>query len=412
MGKSRHTASLNLAFMRLYLYRPSQSRFAVFRNLCLMPTPKQGDKVHMNKICITFAMLAVLALHGSPTAVAQDSNSSGAIPMFKALPAHSYYQVNAQAPAAALPQWTFNFTHKHKNYNDVFVGTDPSSTNTTTTIQWGIIPIKMVYGPSNGNMAFDPNSIYSGNMTAVQMILGSPQFQSTVDFVQGGTDVGKTQYGDAYQRANFWSDVMTNTNYHLLFGKAVIAPTQTINVSVAQGSVISNPWSGIPTGTMDINAFDTQLQAIMASFKQIQPNVLPLFLTYNVYLTSGGCCVGGYHSALAGPPNGQTYAYTTTISQAAVPVFSQDIGALSHEIGEWILDPFTTNNSPCGIMEIGDPLETEPNFGDFPYTVNGFTYHPQDLVFVDYFGAPTTLPVNGWFTFQNETNADGVCGKK
>ena len=368
----------------------------------------------MNKLCVTLAAtLAVLASIGfTLVAFAQDSNVSGPHPMFKSLPPHSYYPVDNLTPAAALPQWTFSFTYKHKNYSDVFVGTDPSSTNTTTTINWGIIPIKMVYGPSNGNMTFDPNSIYSGSMTAVQMINGSPQFQSTVDFVQGGTDVGKTQYGDAYQRANFWSDVMTNTNYHLLFAKVLIAPTQTINVSSSQGSVISNPWSGIPTGTMDINAFDAQLQAIMAKFKQIQPNTFPLFLTYNIYLTSGGCCIGGYHSANAGPPNGQTYAYTTTISQAPVPVFSQDIGALSHEIGEWILDPFTSNNSPCGIMENGDPLETEPNFGDFPYTVNGFTYHPQDLVFVDYFGAPSSLPVNGWYTFQNETNASEVCGKK
>jgi hypothetical protein len=233
-----------------------------------------------------------------------------------------------------------------------------------------------------------------------------------VDFNQGGTDVGKTQYGDAYQRANFWSDVMTNTNYHLLFAKAVVAPEQTLTVPSNEGSVIANPWSGIPTGTADINWFDSQLQTIMKKFTQIKPNVLPVFVTYNVYLTEfGGCCIGGYHSANAGAPTGQTYAYTTTISQFGAGVFSQDIGALSHEIGEWILDPFTTNNSPCGIMENGDPLETENNFGDYPYTVNGFTYHPQDLVFVDYFGASSSLPVNGWHTFQNETNANGVCSR-
>jgi hypothetical protein len=151
----------------------------------------------------------------------------------------------------------------------------------------------------------------------------------------------------------------------------------------------------------------------MAKFPQIMPNTFPLALAYNVYLLQPGnlCCVGGYHTATAGPPNGQTYAYTSVLQQASVPVFSQDIGALSHEVGEWILDPFTTNDSPCGIMENGDPLETEPNFGDYPYTVNGFTYHPQDLVFTDYFGAPSTLPVNGWHTFQNETNANGVCSR-
>ena len=357
------------------------------------------------------ALVALVCISLTGIGVAQDA----ARPMFKTLPQHSYFPASPSAPPVTpLTQWTYSFTYQNKTYNDVFVGTNPATTNTTTKILWGIIPIKMVYGANNGNKTFDPNSIYAGNMTAVQMVNGSPQFQSTVDFVQGGTDVGKTQYGDAYQRADFWSDVMTNTNYHLLFAAAVIAPEQTINVTAAQGNVISNPWSGIPTGTMDINAFDAVLQTIMTKFPQIKPNTFPFFLTYNVYLTEGGgCCIGGYHSANGPQPNGQTYSYATTISQANVAggVFSQDIGAVSHEVGEWIIDPFINNNSPCGIMEIGDPLETEPNFGDYPYTVNGFTYHPQDLVFVDYFGAPSTLPVNGWHTFENEINANGVCSR-
>jgi len=364
----------------------------------------------MKRSLITGSLIVLIALVCiTGVAVAQDNST--ARPMFATLPPHSYFPARQDAPPVTpLTQWTYTFTYNNRTYNDVFVGTNPATTNTTTKIAWGIIPIKMVYGSSNGNRTFDPTSIYSGNMTAVQMLAGSPQFQSTVDFVQGGTDVGKTQYGDAYQRANFWTNVMTNTNYHLLFAKAVIAPVQTINVTPQQGNVISNPWSGIPTGTMDINAFDIQLQGIMHKFPQIKPNTFPFALTFNVYLTSGGCCIGGYHSANAGAPNGQTYAYTTVISQAGVPVFSQDIGAASHEVGEWILDPFTTNNSPCGIMENGDPLETEPNFGDYPYTVAGFTYHPQDLVFNDYFGSPITQ-VNGWHTFQNETNANGVCSR-
>ena len=75
------------------------------------------------------------------------------------------------------------------------------------------------------------------------------------------------------------------------------------------------------------------------------------------------------------------------------------------------MDPFTSNNSPCGILEVGDPLETEPNFGDYPYVLNGFTYHPQDLVLIDYFGASNSLTVNGWYTLQNETNADTPCNR-
>src|SRR5579872_7104156 len=69
-------------------------------------------------------------------------------------------------------------------------------------------------------------------------------------------------------------------------------------------------------------------------------------------------------------------------------------------------DPLTVNyngnNTPCGILEVGDPLENEPNYGDYAYTLNNFTYHLQDLVFLPYFGAPRTTSVNSWFTFQDE----------
>jgi len=73
----------------------------------------------------------------------------------------------------------------------VIVGTDPSKTNTTTTIKVGITPIKMVYGSSNGNMTFDPNTTYSGKYTATQMIAASPIFaSSSIDYVQGGVNLG------------------------------------------------------------------------------------------------------------------------------------------------------------------------------------------------------------------------------
>jgi hypothetical protein len=374
----------------------------------------------MKKRSVPFLLVVSVALtvcNLSIAALAQDQNIDHSHAIYTRIPPHSYFPVSNGPEVTPLTQWTFTFTYQGTKYSDVFVGTDPSKTNTTTNVPWGIIPIKMVFGASNGNMTFDPNTIYSGNMTATEMINGSILFHSDVDYVQGGTDLGTTQYEDAYQRGDFWEDVKTNTNYHILFPKAVIAPEQTFKVPSSEGSVFINPFGiagGATVGVANINWFDAQLQTVIAKFPQIKPNTFPIFITYNVYLSGdsglGGCCIGGYHSANAGPPNGQTYSYATTITQnPKEAVFSQDISALSHEIGEWIMDPFTTNGSPCGILEVGDPLENLANFGDFPYTVNGFTYHPQDLVFIDYFGASTGLTVNGWYTFQNETAANGVC---
>ena len=68
------------------------------------------------------------------------------------------------------------------------------------------------------------------------------------------------------------------------------------------------------------------------------------------------------------------------------------VSVLSHEIGEWADDPLTlnynSNNTPCGILEVGDPLEGNPNYGAHPYKLNRFTYNLQDLVTLPYFGAP------------------------
>ena len=369
----------------------------------------------MKRSLITGSFITVLAVLVclAGISVAQEA----ARPMYKALPPHNYFPNAKPAdPAVQLPQWTFSWksSYDNRNFSTVIVGTDPSQNNTTTTVTVGIIPIKMVYGASNGNMTFDPASPYYKNYSTTQMVADSPIFQSLFDYTQGGTDLGKTQYEDAYQRGNFWGSIKTNTNYHVIF-KTVLGPEQTFTVPVAFGNVISNPWSGIPTGTADINWFDSQLQTVINKYKQIQPNVLPLFITDNVYLTEfGGCCIGGYHSANGPAPSGQTYSYSTSISQANVVggVFSQDIGALAHEMGEWLMDPFVDNPSPCpsnSILEIGDPLETGPNFGDYPYTIDGFTFHPQDLVFITWFGAPASTSLDVWngvstdvVTFQNE----------
>src|ERR1700722_13421576 len=165
---------------------------------------------------------------------------------------------------------------------------------------------------------------------------------------------------------------------------------------------MNNPFGAGTVGTMDINAFDAKLQQFMAAFSQINPGVLPLFVTDNIYLTSGGCCIGGYHSA---DTNNQTYSYATYATSAGV--FSQDISAFSHELGEWYADPLITSNSPCGILENGDPLETLANYGDFTVAFNGVTWHPQALAMLEYFGAPANSSVNNWL--DNQHLLSSVC---
>ena len=353
-----------------------------------------------------FAPLATLAAASLLAVPASASTAPKA--RFVTLPNH--LSLAPHHPASTLTQWNGSFTDlTHKTINYTMVGTNPSSNNTTTTVQVMLVPIKMVYGSRNGNMTFDPSThVLSNGKTVVQNTLNSPLFVAGIDFVQGGTDLGTTQYIDAFQRGNFWSSVSTNSSYHVLLGTPTVLPEQTITVSRSQGNVINNPFGSGKVGTMGINAFDSKLQTFMRSLTQINPSVLPLFITYDIYLTSGGCCIGGYHSANGAQPGGQTYSYATYVD--SVGAFSQDVSALSHELGEWLDDPFVDNRVNCtdnSILEVGDPLEGGPNYGGYKYMLNGFTYNLQSLVFLGYFGAPRSTSVHSWLAFQNDES--NVC---
>jgi len=290
----------------------------------------------------------------------------------------------------ALPQWNGSFTYGGSTYDYHMVGTAPS-TGTSTTIQAEIIPIKIVIGAKT----YDPASALSNGRSVTNNVVLSPLFDSSTTYTQGGVDVGTTQYEDAFQRANFWEQVSSHTGYHLLLGGPTVLAEQTLKPPKSQGK--NGTRFGIKVGLVQIEWLDEHLQGLLTTLN-IQPNTLPIFLTYNVYLKEGSeCCIGGYHNTTAT----QAYMHATYVSTAGK--FSQDVSAMSHEIGEWIDDPLIggENNSPCdGPLEVGDPLEGTANFGTYPYAVNGFTYHLQDLCLLPYFGAPTSTSVNGQVTFQ------------
>ncbi len=310
------------------------------------------------------------------------------------------------AAATPLTTWNGSFTYNAKKYSYNMVGTAPS-TGASTTVPVFVIPVVLSYKTSTGTATFSSGAKQSNGLSAGQNVLNSPLFK-TMDFTSGGTDLGVTQYIDAFQRGNFWGQVSKAPAYHLLLGKPTVLPTLSLTVPSTAGRVARE--FGVRVGLADINWFDTQLQNYMKAHTQIVPNSLPVFLTYDVYLTQlGGCCIGGYHSSFGSVAAPQAYA--TYIGTAGA--FSQDVSALSHEIGEWADDPLVvnTNGNPvaCGILEDGDPEETFANYGDFPFTLNGFTYNLQDLTFLPYFGAPASTSVNNALTFQGNPFGLGIC---
>jgi hypothetical protein len=363
----------------------------------------------MKKALASLVLIAALMLIASANLTvsmfAQDSEVSPPHARFVVMPPH--LRDDVLPPASSLQSWNGSFTYSGTNYTYNMVGAAPS-TNSTATITAYIVPVKIVITNRNGtHSTYDPSHVLSNGNTVTQNTLTSPLFDSTTTYVQGGVNVGTTQYVDAFQRANFWGTVSSNPNSHLLLSTTVLAE-QTFSPPRAYGKTGSV--FGFTAALVDINWFDAQLPNLITKLG-INPSQFVIFLTYDTYLTQGGsCCIGGYHSSEGSTSNPQSYAEATYVDH--VGAFSQDVSALSHEIGEWVDDPLTVNfngnNTPCGILEVGDPLEGEANYGGFPYVLHGFTYNLQDLVTLPYFGAPTSTSVNGWLSFQGNSSLS-VC---
>src|SRR5579864_735026 len=245
--------------------------------------------------CASLCAFAALCLMLSPgltgSAVAQDAQVNAHRPMYVVMPPH--LRDDVAPPAASLQSWNGSFTFGGTNYTYNMVGAAPS-TNSTATITTFIIPVKITITNRNGTKStYDPSHVLSNGNSVTNNTLHSPLFDATTTYVQGGVNVGTTQYIDAFQRANFWGTVSSHPNSHLLLSTTVLAE-QSLSPSRTYGKT-GSPF-GFTAAEVDINWFDSQIPTLITKLG-IQPNQFPIFLLYNTYLTQGGCCIGGYHSS-------------------------------------------------------------------------------------------------------------------
>lgn len=321
---------------------------------------------------------------------------------------------------ATVPNFTHSYTFPSvlagtTNFKFTMVGTDPANGSATTTVPTSIIPVKLVF--SDG-MVRDPHQTIpksSPSQTSLGDTPNSPIFIPSVTWkADNGTSVGTTQYTDAIQRASLWNFASPSgvaPNYHLLLGTPTVLPTLVINVPAADGngSVNLNEGSGgttniVNVGLVDQGFIDAQFKNYIATHSQITPNTLPIFMTYQTYLTANKgsvCCIGGYHSATGNSTAPQTYMHFSWVTGVALLTFSETVAALSHEAAEWAADPFIDNITPCfvnpnQILEVGDVLAGS----DFSVISGGVTYQLQFLNLVSYFtGDFPSKGVNKQFTF-------------
>ena len=334
---------------------------------------------------------------------------------------------------ASIPLWNYSVTSPLNNhvYSGSMVGKNPFYHGArATNIPAIVVPLIIKF--SDGSV-FDPtatDSNCSPGGTPLDLTRNSPIFTST-DITMNGVDMGVTQYADAYQRANFWSNVsVTGDRYHTMLSPVTVISAVTVKVPAASGSVFSDTQYGGCGGTigiMNISWFDPYVRGTimpMLAGSGVGPTNLPIFMMKNVAMTDGpptlegNCCILSYHGAYGSPL--QTYTpfdYDTS----GIFIGVADINALSHEVAEWMDDPTGTNPTPAwghtgqvsgcqSNLEVGDPLSDN----EFPPVLapNGFAYHPQELAFFSWFFRQSPSIAAGGSYSNNGTfahDAGAVC---
>jgi hypothetical protein len=302
----------------------------------------------------------------------------------------------AASSTTTIPHWSDSFPSGVQKYAYSMVGASPIlQPSSRTVVNTEIQPVAFKF--SNGV------SIH-GN-AAASAIANSPLFVNTK--FQTGTG----QYGDVFQRANFAKYIGTKP-YHVLLGLPSIRPEVVITVPSGSGSTYKK--AGVTYGLVDF-AFVTKTMTNLVKAGKFNPTSLPIFAAGNVFeyqQISVLCCILGFHNATS-PATGQvvTYIYTSFPSSGLFSGGFADTAVLSHEVGEWMDDPFGTNqvrywSTPqhpgycfSNLLEVGDAIEEFSN-ATFTVTLNGKSYHLQDLAFFSWFtGTKPSVGAGGRYSY-------------
>jgi len=361
-------------------------------------------------------------------------------------PAQNRMDVNALAKLAAsnptqtLPLSTLyvDSSRDGNHYRVALVGSDPFTGGRSVSVPTFIVPLVIrthevgtSYDPKTGIVsttpgirAFNPTvadtaCLTSPNDVPVTLLQQSPIFKpATFDF--GGTVVGTTQYGDAFQRANFWK-VDDHDTYHVLLGPVKTLKPVVIDVPAAYGLALSPSAFGPPAlcaphGIVDVEWFSNYLAGTVIpalAAQGVNPSTFPLFLLRNVAwnltpVTNLSNCCGSIVTSITGVPiPTQTYVAADFDSTGFFGTDGKDTYSVSAGVGFWMNNPFELNETPpwgnvgpivgcTPTLDVTDPLvEAQALRIAMP---NGFTYHLEELAFLSWFFGAPSVGVNGWFS--------------
>jgi hypothetical protein len=309
----------------------------------------------------------------------------------------------------SVPHFSGSFESKGTAYPFTIVGAKPQS-NTSTVVPVQIIPISLFFeefADENGEpIILDPAAIV-------------PRVQASPNFHDAQYATGTTQFADAVQRAQF--NATAGKDWHTLLGAPQIMKSLRIAVPRGDAKVYRNPSTGVVYAIVDTDFFLSQLNT-MIQMANLSPDALAIALTSNVFLAPQKdikkCCVLGFHTSfdvgeMAQVKFVQTFIWASWVEQGILGPGLADVTPMSHEISEWMNNPFGNNAVPAwqvpsstgcqSNLETGDPLALMPNAG-YPVLIDGFTFHPQNQVLMQWFQRGTTSDAfEGAFSFPDQS---------
>ncbi|HWL85313.1 MAG TPA: hypothetical protein VNO21_05900 [Polyangiaceae bacterium] len=353
---------------------------------------------------VVLSSLAVLALFGG-TAIAQGHRTTAVrIPAsvtantfdrfkhqsrfakFNHLSAESkgLIQAGAQESNGRLPSFpTFNdsFNFGGTNFPYTMVGHHPRAGG-EVRVDTSFIVLNFLFDEfldDNGN------NLFIDSAPIVNDVIGSPNYVATP------YSTGFAQFSDAVQRASFFN--VMRSNWHTSIERPRMLKPVTIEVPIGQASV-SRAANGKFIAFVNGDFLFSQIRTIL-QLEDIRTNELPVLLSRNV----SADVFLGFHDAFDVQVNNrkgiQTYTYTSWFDPDVIDPIFADATTITHEISEWVADPFVNNIVPNGVipdsggaclnfLEVGDPIEFLPN-QMAPITVRGKVYHTQVETTVQWF---------------------------
>jgi chitinase len=348
----------------------------------------------------------------------------GAQPRFQSATKISPEAVAAlrQQRIASVPHFSGSFAFAGKTFPYTVVGARPQG-GRTTLIPTQIVAVSMLFeefvDPDGEPIVLDPGPV-------MNRITNSPNFRAF------SYQTGLTQFGDAVQRAQFFRTM--GQDWHTLLQPPQMLKPVTIDVLRGMAKVYRNPSTGVVYAVVDTNFFISQLNTIV-QLEDLRPDALVLVLTSNVFLAPKAdvkqCCMLGFHTAFDAGRIGrvqqvQTLVWASWIDQGLLGPGVADVTPLSHEISEWMNNPFAANVVPSwqplgsaggcqSNLETADPVATLPN-ASYPVSIDAFTYHPQTQVLLPWFTRQGTQDsIDGAFSFPDEslvTEASRPCASQ